>query len=188
MPVVVLSSPSGGGKSTIAGYLQDKFHYIQRSISYTTRPPRLGEKNGIDYHFVSEDEFFQKKDKNFFIETVQVYNYFYGTPFNFIENTLKKGLWPLLLIDGEGFLNIKDHYEHIESFFIIPPSKNILKKRLLDRQDSMHIIDSRMAEYDYHMSFQNHYKHVIVNDILDKCVTSIENILKMAPTKKIWVK
>ena len=129
--IIIISSPSGAGKTTICKYLLKKIDNVKLSISYTTRPKRKNEKNKKDYFFVNREKFNELAKKNYFVETAKVFDYYYGTPLENINKSFKKNNHILFDIDWQGAKKIRKKYDksHIIDFFILPPNKKELKSR-----------------------------------------------------------
>ena len=175
----VLSSPSGAGKTTLAKKLADQNERFEISISYTTRKPRPNEVNGKDYFFVTKDKFLKLDKKNYFIETAKNFNNLYGSPYKNIINSRKKNIHLLFDIDWKGARKIRKNYkkEDIIDFFILPPSKLELRKRLVKRaRDSTQEINLRLSYAINEMKHFNEYKYVLVND---KIKTTVNNLVKI---------
>ena len=142
--LIILISPSGGGKSTIGDNILENSNEIEYSVSYTTRKPRFGEKDGIDYFFVSESEFLELRDNNEFLESAKVHGNWYGTSRTFIEQRVDSGKHILLDLDIQGANQIVDKGIDAVTIFIIPPTEEILKDRLAKRgSDSAETIKER---------------------------------------------
>ena len=133
--IIIISSPSGAGKTTICKLLIKKYKNIKLSVSYTTRPKRKNEKNGKDYYFISKSDFMDIKKKNYFIETAKVFDYYYGSPFINIKNAFKTHKHILFDIDWQGAKKIRKKFKksQIIDIFILPPNKKELKNRLIKR-------------------------------------------------------
>ena len=178
--IIIISSPSGAGKTTICKYLLKKIKDVDLSISYTTRQKRKNETNKKDYFFTSQDKFMKLSKKNFFIETAKNFNNYYGSPYSNIKNSFKKNHHILFDIDWKGARKLRKNYNknQILDFFILPPSKKELKKRLEKRgRDQKNEINIRLSYAMSEMSHYNEYKYVIVNDkILDTVNTLISII------------
>lgn len=178
--LIIISGPSGVGKSTIRDKIvksNDKYWY---SISMTTRPPRENEKNGIDYYFVTKEEFSKNIKNNNFIEYVEVYkDIFYGTPKNIIKEKLKENYTVILEIDVEGALKIKKEFPNAVLIFIAPPSTEELKKRLTNRKtNSKKDIEERLNRSLKELEYQKYYDHIIINNNIDDAVQDIINIIE----------
>jgi len=178
--MIVLSSPSGAGKTTLTKLLSKNNNYLI-SVSHTTRKPRLNEINSKDYYFVSEDEFKSIINKNEFLEYAKVFNHFYGTSKSNVINSLDKGKNVIFDIDWQGTKQIKEEklkYKLI-TFFILPPSKKVLFERLSSRdmQDKL-IVDERMKQFSKDVLHWNDYDYVVINDKLEKCYNEVNNLIK----------
>ena len=179
--LIIISSPSGAGKTTLCKLLLKKMKNISLSISYTSRGKRLNEKNGKDYYFVSEKKFLTLKDKNFFIETARNFNYLYGSPYKNITEANKKNEFLLFDIDWKGARKIRKNYDKnkIIDFFILPPSKKELKKRLIKRgRENNKEINLRLSYAYNEMKHYNEYKHVLINENVHKTVNNIKRIIE----------
>ncbi|MBN1352045.1 guanylate kinase [candidate division KSB1 bacterium] len=185
--LVVVSAPSGAGKSSIiAGILKNnrlKYHY---SVSATTRVPRKGEVDGIDYCFLSEAEFRQKIDANEFIEWAEVHGYYYGTLREKVERRLSEQYIVVLDLDVIGARAVKTQYpESSLLIFIVPPSKEVLLKRLRDRAtDCEAEIRKRMGRYDREMSQAKFYDYTVINEDLERTILEVENLIIAACCRK----
>ena len=141
----IVSAPSGAGKTTLVGALLKNMPDIKASISHTTRPMRPGEKEGVNYHFVSEEMFLSLINKEAFLEHAQVFNHFYGTSKEWVEKTLSEGIDVILEIDWQGAEQIRDLIPESKSIFILPPSLEALEERLIKRgQDDPTVIKRRL--------------------------------------------
>lgn len=171
--LLIFSAPSGSGKSTIVSYLMNKHPELNLafSISATTRAPRGTEKNGVEYIFLSEEDFRKKIADNEFLEYEEVYpGRLYGTLKAQVEQQLEKGDNVIFDVDVKGGCNIKNHYGlRAMSVFIQPPSIDELRKRLEHRAtDAPDVIEQRLAKASYELTFANKFDKVIVNDDLQK--------------------
>ena len=177
---IILSSPSGAGKTTLAKKLIKKNKNIKLSISYTTRKKRPLEKNNKDYNFISENEFNKLKKKKYFIEWAKVFNNYYGTSLIKVKKIHNKGKDVLFDIDWQGTRKIKKKFgKQVVSVFILPPSKKELIKRLKKRaQDPVHIVKQRLSFYKKELSHWKEYKYVLINKNLNDTVKKIEVIIE----------
>ena len=180
--LIIISSPSGAGKTTICKELLNKDKNIKISISDTTRVPRDDEVNGKDYNFVSEEDFKSKIKNGEYVEYANVFGNFYGSLHSNVIELSKKNYDIIFDIDWQGAQQLKKSgYKNIISFFIIPPSRNVIYERLLARAlisgDNKEAINRRMSFYDTEVSHQNEYSHIIVNDNLDQCVKEIHELI-----------
>ena len=184
--MLVLSSPSGAGKTSICKEILKKVKELKMSISYTTRPKRKSEVDGSDYFFISEKKFKELQAKDFFIENAKVFDHLYGTPKSFIEENLKKGVDVLFDIDWQGAQKLGNFSKtDIVSVFILPPSNLILKERLKKRnEDSSDTVNKRMSKAKSEISHWIEYDYVLINDDLTKCTDEIVTILKAERKKK----
>ena len=183
--MLVLSSPSGAGKTTISRELLKKDDIIM-SISYTTRKKRKNEKEGKDYYFTSKERFKKLINKNFFLEYANVFDNFYGTPANYVENMLSKGKDILFDIDWQGTQQLKkSKKDDLVTIFILPPSKKELQKRLVKRDlDQNSEINKRMFKASSEISHYNEYEYIILNENLEKSVKDVISILKSERLKR----
>ena len=184
--MLVLSSPSGAGKTTICKEILKKIKELKLSISYTTRPKRKSEVDGLDYFFISEKKFKELQAKDFFIENAKVFDHLYGTPKNFVEKNLLKGIDVLFDIDWQGAQKLSNFSKtDIVSVFILPPSNMILKERLKKRnEDSLEIVNKRMSKAKSEISHWIEYDYVLINEDLVTCTNEIVTILKAERKKR----
>ncbi len=179
--LIIISSPSGAGKTTLCKLLIKKMKNINLSISYTSRSKRLNEINGKDYFFITKKKFLSLKKKNFFIETANNFNNLYGSPFKNINYSKKKKQNILFDIDWKGARKIRKYYrkEDIIDFFILPPSKSELKKRLLKRgRDNKKEINLRLSYAIEEMKHFKEYKYVLINEKVQNTVNEIKQIIE----------
>ena len=178
--MIILSSPSGAGKTTLTKLLSKNNNY-SISVSYTTRKPRFNEVDSQDYHFVSENEFKSLIKKNEFLEYAKVFNNYYGTSKSPVINNLKKGDSIVFDIDWQGTQQIKAKklkYKLI-TFFILPPSKKVLFERLSNRdmKDKL-IVEERMRQFNKDVLHWVDYDYVVINDNLENCYKEVNNLIK----------
>ena len=179
--LIIFSAPSGAGKSTLVHHVLGCGFSLEFSVSATSRAPRGTERHGVDYYFISPDEFRQKIDNQEFIEYEEVYhNFYYGTLRTEIERITSKGKNIVFDVDVAGGLNIKKQYgDKALALFVAPPSIDILHKRLIDRKtDSPEMIAKRVAKADFEMTFAPMFDFVIVNDDLGKAKKEAENAIR----------
>lgn len=177
----IISAPSGTGKSTIIQRFLKNFHEAQfyMSISHTTRPVRPGEEDGVHYFFVDIDCFQELLEKDEFLEYAEVFGNFYGTSKRIIAEKLAQGVNIILDIDWQGARNVRKAFPEANSIFLLPPSIDELKQRLLMRNtDSLDVIDRRMSKAMSEISHQNEYDHIIVNDQLDVAYNEFVDYIK----------
>ena len=174
----IISSVAGGGKSTLIDLLLRKHPEILFSVSYTSRPIRGGEKNGLNYHFVSKEEFEDLVVKNYFYEWAQVHDNYYGTPKEFIEKNLKEGKKIILDIDVQGADKVKSSLPSCVSIFIVPPSREIWVERLKNRgTDDPQVIEKRIKNGLHELEAQDRFDNRIVNNELMKALDELESII-----------
>ena len=179
--IIIISSPSGAGKTTLCKLLIKKMKNLNLSISYTSRSKRLNEIDGKDYFFVSKKKFENLKKRNFFIETAKNFNNMYGSPFKNILQSNKNKKHILFDIDWKGARKIRKYYnkENIIDFFILPPSKTELKKRLIKRgRDNNKEISLRLSYAIDEMKHYKEYKYVLINENVKKTVNDIKKIIE----------
>ena len=179
--LIIISSPSGAGKTTLCKLLIKKMKNINLSISYTSRSKRLNEIDGKDYFFVTKKRFNTLKKKKFFIETANNFNNLYGSPFNSITLSKKRNKHILFDIDWKGARKIRKNYrkDDIIDFFILPPSKLELKRRLVKRgRDNSKEINLRLSYAIDEMEHYNEYKYVLINEKVQKTVNEIKKIIE----------
>ena len=179
--IIIISSPSGAGKTTICKKLLSKLNNLQLSISYTTRTIRKGEKNKKDYYFVKKNQFIKLEKKNFFIETAIVFGNYYGSPHMNIKKVFKLKKNILFDIDWKGARKIRKNYkkDDIIDFFILPPSKSELKRRLIKRgRDNKKEINLRLSYAIDEMKHYSEYKYVLINEKVHKTVNEIKKIIE----------
>jgi len=178
--MIILSSPSGAGKTTLVNLLSKKDNYVI-SISHTTRNPRPGEINNKDYYFVNDNEFKRLIKNEEFLEYAKVFNNFYGTTRTPVIDNLNKGKNVLFDIDWQGADQIKNKKLDFKliSFFILPPSKEVLFERLSNRdmKDKL-IAEERMKQFDRDVLHWINYDYVIINDEIEKCYNKIDNLIE----------
>lgn len=175
----ILSSPSGAGKTTISHKILGADDEIKLSVSVTTRPMRPGEEDGVHYYFVDDAKFDQMIEEDDFYEWAPVFGHRYGTPKGIIRNTLKDGQDFMFDIDWQGTQQLyqKDQQD-VVSVFILPPSIDELRRRLISRaQDHDDVIDNRMERAKGEISHWAEYDYVVVNDDLDTCFAKVSEIL-----------
>jgi len=178
--MIILSSPSGAGKTTLVNLLSKKKNYSV-SISHTTRNPRPGELNQKDYYFVNSNEFQRLIKNEEFLEYAKVFNNYYGTTRTPVIDNLNKGKNVLFDIDWQGADQIKNKKLDFKliSFFILPPSKKVLFQRLSNRdmKDKL-IAEERMKQFERDVLHWINYDYVIINDELEKCYFKIDNLIE----------
>ena len=177
--MLVLSSPSGAGKTTLTKKIQQKYQNFKISVSHTTRKPRSDEVEGIDYFFINHDEFIKKINNGDFFEHAKIFDNFYGTSRDSVNVLLKNNNDILFDIDWQGTQQLSKFKElELIKIFLLPPNKKELKNRLIQRnQDNIEIISKRLEAYDNDIHHWSDYDHVLINDNLEHCYSQIEKII-----------
>jgi guanylate kinase len=179
--LIIITAPSGAGKTSITHYLLNKYPQLAFSVSAATRPPRGDERNGVDYYFMSAEEFQQKINNNDFIEWEMVYqNKYYGTLKSELQRIWKQEKTPMLDIDVKGAIHVQQQFpQNSLSVFIEPPGVDVLKKRLESRgTETPESIATRVNKASYEISFKHHFNVSIVNDDLNKACAQAEEVIK----------
>ena len=184
--MVVLSSPSGAGKTTISKKIQQKYQNFKISVSHTTRKPRPNEVEGIDYYFINESDFKNKIKNHEFYEYAKIFGNYYGTSKDSVLNLLKNKNDVLFDIDWQGTQQLSKFKElNLLKIFILPPSKEELKKRLIQRnQDKPDVVEERLKAYDTDSAHKKDYDFVVINDNLENCFKEVEKIILMKKNKR----
>lgn len=173
-----VSAPSGAGKTSLVKALVETTPNVQVSVSHTTRPIRPGEVDGVNYHFVSHEEFQGMLERGEFLEHAKVFTNFYGTSQAWVEQTLATGVDVILEIDWQGAQQVRRLVPEVVSVFILPPSRDSLRMRLTGRgQDPQSVIDARMAEAQSEISHYVESHFLIVNDIFADALQEFQAIL-----------
>ena len=179
----IVSAPSGAGKSSLVKAWLAQDSAIRLSISYTTRAPRPGEENGVNYHFVSRDAFLEMMGRGEFLESADIYGNFYGTSQRWIENEMAQGRDILLEIDWQGAAQVRKLMPQAISLFILPPSIAELRKRLVGRgTDSAEVIEKRMASAQAEISHALEANYLVVNDDFD---TATADLLAISRARRL---
>ncbi len=176
--IYIIAAPSGAGKTSLVNALVKKVKDIEVSISFTTRAKRNGEKHGVDYFFIEHDQFDRMIKEHAFIEYAQVFDQYYGTSLQFVENKLKQGIDIILEIDWQGARQILTHYQQAITIFILPPSRETLKNRLIARaQDDSKTIERRWIEARNEMSHFHEFDYLLINDNFDKTLSELIGLI-----------
>ncbi|MEP7263449.1 MAG: guanylate kinase [Bacteroidota bacterium] len=175
--LILFCGPSGSGKTTVVHSLLEKFPQFIFSVSATTRPQRINEKDGVDYYFLSEEEFREKIKKEEFLEWEEVYpGRFYGTLKEEVNRKLEQGHIVLFDVDVKGGLSVKKYFgKQVMDVFIMPPSLTVLKQRLEAREsETQESLEKRLAKSGLELSFADQFSYIIVNDELQKTIREAE--------------
>ncbi len=177
--LIILSAPSGGGKSTILNEILKLNRDVDYSISYTTRKPRGQEQDGVHYHFVDEPEFVSRIDSGDFLEHARVFGNWYGTSISYIKSRLQKQHHVIMDIDVQGATLISATDIPYVKIFIVPPSMEVLRQRLVLRAtDSPEEIAKRLKIAREELAYIPHYEYLVVNDSLDNAVADVMAIIR----------
>ena len=176
--LIIFAAPSGAGKSSLIKEIVSNNENIELSVSATTRTPREGETHGKDYFFISDKEFNDLKEKEAFIESANVHGHQYGTLKTFVEEKLENNISVVLDIDVQGFSQISESIKDIISIFIIPPSLDELKKRLVLRGlDTEEVINKRLINAKKELKHAESFDHIVLNDDFNRAFNDITSII-----------
>jgi guanylate kinase len=179
--VFLVAAPSGAGKSSLVNALLQQDGSIRLSVSFTTRAPRPGEENGREYHFVTQEEFAHRRARGEFLETAEVHGNWYGTSRRWIEHELSQGADLLLEIDWQGARQVKLLFPQAVGVFILPPSLEALRTRLIQRrQDPPLVIERRLAAARSEMQHAHEFDFVIVNEHFDQALAELAAVVTAA--------
>jgi guanylate kinase len=175
----VITAPSGAGKSSLINALLKEDPALKLSVSYTTRPPRPGEANGREYHFVDDKTFLAMRDRGEFLESAEVHGNRYGTSKQVILDALARGQDLLLEIDWQGARQVRALYPHCVGVFILPPSVEELERRMRQRaQDSEEVIRRRLENAREELAHQGEFKYAIINKDFDEARRALAKIIR----------
>ena len=176
--LLVISGPSGAGKGTICKALLEKHKEIYLSVSATTREPRNGEVEGVNYFFLKKEDFLQKVEEGDFLEHAEVYGNYYGTPKSSVQKMIDEGRDVILEIDIQGALKVKENCEEGIFIFILPPSMEELKQRIIKRgSETPESLMRRFKSAYKEINYISKYNYAVVNDEVDTAVSKIEAII-----------
>jgi guanylate kinase len=177
--LVILSAPSGAGKTSLYRGVLERMEHVVASVSHTTRSPRPGEQDGVDYHFVAEPVFEELVERNEFLEYAWVFDRYYGTSHSAVDSHRQAGRDVILEIDWQGARQIREQVSDAVSVFVLPPSRETLRERLEGRgQDDEEVIERRMRDAEAEMSHYDEYDYVLVNDDFEEALTSLMSIIR----------
>ena len=176
--LIIVSAPSGCGKSTVVHRLMEVRENLRFSVSATTRRPRDGEKDGVDYYFVSREKFQKMIDSNEFLEHAEYVGNCYGTPRAAVDTQLNDGHDVYLDIDVQGAMQVKELRPDTLLVFLMPPSLEELERRLILRgTDSPEAIQNRLKTAEFEFSFRDRFDYVVVNDVVERAVAEISGLI-----------
>ncbi len=182
--LLVISGPSGAGKGTICAAIREMYQDLEYSTSMTTRSPRNGEKEGVSYFFRTKEEFEKLISEDAFLEYACVYENYYGTPKKYVLDKIAEGASVLLEIDIQGAMQVKECYPKGVFVYIVPPSLEILSRRIHDRgTDSEEVIQKRLAQITNELSLAHRYDYIVVNDVLEDAVKKVSAIIEAEKCK-----
>jgi guanylate kinase len=174
----ILSAPSGSGKTTLVKRLLEELDFLRFSISTTTRKPRTGEQEGVDYYFITREEFEYQAEKGAFLEHAVVHGNMYGTSISEVYRITMPGLVGILDIDIQGFRQIKKQFDEVTTVFIAPPNLDELRRRLLSRgTDDPESIELRLRQAQIEMAFRTDFDTVIINENIDEAYATLKRLL-----------
>jgi len=175
----IVSAPSGAGKTSLVKALLDAQPQVRVSVSHTTRPMRPGEVDGVNYHFVSREEFLERLEHGEFLEHAEVFGNLYGTSQRWLEQTLDEGYDLILEIDWQGAQQVRQVMPQAKSIFILPPTQEALRQRLTNRgQDSDEVIEKRMREAVSEMTHYVEYDYLVINDDFTHALIDLQAIFR----------
>lgn len=180
---IIVSSPSGAGKTTIVQAVLAQNKTLSRVVTATTREARTGEKDGVDYHFWTMKKFESAIKKRQMLEWAKVHTNYYGTPKKSVDTLIKKGICPILVIDVQGARIVRKAYKDAVSVFIIPPSLRELKKRILGRKDNTKDIEVRLKTAKKEMQDIDKYDYALINDNLQQAIEKMQSIILAEQSK-----
>lgn len=177
--LLIISGPAGTGKGTVCKELLDRNNDIMFSVSATTRKPRIGEVEGVNYHFIEEEKFETMIEEDEFLEHAYVHTNYYGTPKGFVMDEIEKGEIVLLEIDVQGALQVKKNYSEAVFIFLLPPTMEELKSRIVKRgTESEEDINTRFENAFKELDFVGEYDYFVINDKIEDAVANVEAIIK----------
>jgi guanylate kinase len=177
--IIIVSAPSGAGKSTLCDLALKDFPDLIDVITYTTRAPRGSESEGHPYHFVSRQQFFDLKETNFFAETAEVHGNMYGTPLDQMRAAWTKSQWVIMDIDVQGARTLKAKFPLAKTIFILPPSIDILRQRIVTRdQGKTNNLEERLANAEKELAAAPEYEHRVVNESIPEAYAQFKKIVE----------
>lgn len=180
---IIVSSPSGGGKTTVVQQILKRETSVSRVVTATTRAPRMGEKDGQDYRFWTEKQFLTAVKKGRMLEWAKVHAHYYGIPKSSVDSLIKKGICPVLVIDVQGAKTVAKKYPQAVKIFIVPPSLKVLKERIAARKDNTQNIALRLKTAKQELKSMPFYDYAVLNDDLKTAVADTYCIIRAEQLK-----
>lgn len=180
---IIVSSPSGGGKTTVVQRLLKGNRTLARVVTATTRAPRDGERDGRDYHFWTEKQFLSAVQKGQMLEWARVHAHYYGIPKSSVDGLMKKDICPVLVIDVQGAKTVSEKYPQAVKIFIVPPSLQVLKERIAARKDHTQDVALRLKTAQKELKEIKHYHYAVLNDVLKNAVQDTKAIVRAEQLK-----
>lgn len=185
--LVVVSGFSGAGKGTLMKELLSRYEDYALSVSATTRQPREGERDGVEYFFVSKEQFQQMIEEHKLIEYAQYVNHYYGTPKKYVEKKMAEGKDVILEIEIQGALKIKKQFPEALLLFVTPPSAEELRRRLVGRgTESLEVINARLRRAAEEAAGMEAYDYLLVNDDIDRCVEEMHRLIQLQHNRTFY--
>ncbi|PJE79744.1 Guanylate kinase [invertebrate metagenome] len=184
----IISAPSGAGKTSLVKAMVKSTPHVKVSVSHTTRIPRPGEENGVNYHFISTASFRKMLGEGTFLEHAQVFDNYYGTSESWVREQMGHGVDVILEIDWQGAQQVRKLMPGAVSIFILPPSRDVLRERLIGRgQDDMAIIERRMGQAVDEISHYPEFDYLIINDEFDLALRDLQTIIRSRRLSIDWL-
>lgn len=177
---IVLSGPSGAGKTSFVERALKEYSDFQKPVSYTTRSPRSGEVNGKSYYFVDRDRFHELQGKKAFVEWAEIYGEFYGTSFAEVQGIWTSGKSIIKDLDIQGMRSVKNAFSRVFTVFIAPPSHDVLKQRFLKREKGLSSLSDRLSQAKQEMAWKEHCDYSVVNGDFEIAWTQLRKIIEAA--------
>ena len=184
----IIAAPSGAGKTSLVKAMVESTPHVRVSVSHTTRGIRPGEQDGVNYHFTSTENFQEMMEKSMFLEHAEVFDNFYGTSEQWVREQLKNGEDVILEIDWQGAQQVRELMPDAVSIFILPPSQEALRERLIGRATDDHaIIEKRMSQAVSEMSHYHEFDYLVINDEFDLALRDLQTIIRSHRLSTNWL-